>query len=74
MGGYLSGWRDGGPLVEDGWKLDLAHCIRQRLIMPSRHVSGAMRWTSTRTGEVTCSIGYEADLTDPAAAAEPGRR
>jgi hypothetical protein len=27
-----------------------------------------MRWTSTRTGEVTCSIGYEADLTDPAAA------
>jgi hypothetical protein len=27
-----------------------------------------MRWTSSRTGEVTCAIGYEANLTDTALA------
>jgi hypothetical protein len=35
MGGYFSGRRDGGPLVEDGWKLDLSHCIRKGLILPA---------------------------------------
>lgn len=68
MGGYLSGRRDGGPVVEDGWKLDLADCIRKGIIQPGRHGSGSMTWTLTRTGEVTCSIGYEANLMDPAAA------
>jgi hypothetical protein len=62
MGGYFSGRHDGGPVVEDGWKLDLAHCIRRGMIVPGRHVSGSMQWTSTRTGEVTCAIGYEANL------------
>jgi hypothetical protein len=47
---------------------DLVHCIRKGLIVPGSHVSGSMRWTSTRTGEETCSIGYEANLIDPMAA------
>src|SRR5690242_11870938 len=65
MGGNFSGRRDGGPLVEDGWKLDLAHCIRQRLFVPGRYVAGSMKWTLTRTGEVTATISYEAALVDP---------
>jgi hypothetical protein len=65
MGGYFSGRHDGGPVVEDGFKLDLAHCIRQGLVLPGRHVSGSMLWTATNTGEVKASIGYEANLIDP---------
>jgi hypothetical protein len=68
MGGYFSERCGGGPVVEDGWKLDLVHCTRKGMIMPGRSVSGSMTWTLTRTGEVTCSIGYDANLTDPAAA------
>jgi hypothetical protein len=68
MGGYFSGRHDGGPVVENGWKLDLAHCIRQGMIFPGRHVFGSMNWTLTRTGEVTCRIGYEANLINPASA------
>lgn len=68
MGGHFSGRRDGRPVGEDGWKFDLSHSIRHGLILPGRHVSGTMTWTSTRTGEVTASIGYEANLIDSAAA------
>jgi hypothetical protein len=68
MGGYFSGRRDGSPVVEDGWKLDLAHCFRKGMIVPGRHVSGSMTWTLIRTGEVTGTIGYEANLIDPAVA------
>lgn len=68
MGGYFSGRRGGGPVVEDGWKLDLARCIRKGMILPGRHISGSMTWTLTRTGEVTATIGYEANLIDPAEA------
>jgi hypothetical protein len=42
-------WR---PVVEDGWKLNLAHCIRQGVMRPGSYVPGAMQWTLTRTGEV----------------------
>ncbi|MEI7711841.1 MAG: hypothetical protein WCI94_10440 [Rhodospirillales bacterium] len=65
MGSYFSGRRDGGPVVEDGLKLDLAHCIREGMIQPGKRVSGSMRWTLTGTGEVTASIVYEAHLTNP---------
>ena len=66
MGGYFSGRRDGGQLVEDGWKLDLAQSIRQGgLIQPGRYVAGSMKWTLTRTGEVTATIGYEAARSIP---------
>ena len=65
MGSYSSGRHDGGPVAEDGWKLDLAHCMRQGMIQPGQHRSGSMSWTQTSTGKVVCSIGYEADLTDP---------
>jgi hypothetical protein len=65
MGGYFSGRHDGRPVVKEGWTLDLAHGIRQGMILPGRYVSGLMNWTLTRTGEVTCSIGYEAKLSTP---------
>jgi len=68
MGGHSSGCRDGGPVVEDGWKLDLAYSIRKGTILPGHHVSGTMTWTATRTREVACRIAYEANLTDPDAA------
>ncbi len=38
------------------------------MIRPSQYISGSMQWTLTRTGEVTATIGYEANLLDPAAA------
>jgi hypothetical protein len=53
MGGYSSGRRDGGPLVEDGWKLDLSHCVRNGLILPGRYVAGSMKWTLTSTARST---------------------
>jgi hypothetical protein len=68
MGGYFSGRHGGGPVIEHGWKLDLAHCICKGTIVRGRYVSGSMTWTLTRTGEVTCRIGYEANLIDPSAA------
>jgi hypothetical protein len=68
MGGHFSGRRDGGPVGEDGWKFDLAHSIRHGWILPGRHVAGTMTWTLPRTGEVTASIGYEANLIDSSAA------
>ena len=71
MGGYSSGRRDGGPLVEDGWKLDLAHCMRTGMILPGRHVSGSMRWTSIRTGEVTCSVEYRGQSDQPCRSVGP---
>jgi len=65
MGSYSSGRCGGGPVAEDGWKLDLAHCMRQGMIIPGQHRSGSMTWTQSSTGKVVCSIGFEADLTDP---------
>jgi hypothetical protein len=66
MGGYFSGRHNGGPVVEDGLKLDLAHCIRKGLIRPGSYVAGTISWTLTRTGEVKANISYEAHLVDPA--------
>jgi hypothetical protein len=68
MGGWSSGRHDGGPTVEEGCKLDLSHCIRKRMILPGQHVSGTMKWTITRTGEVIATIGYEAKMTNPESA------
>jgi hypothetical protein len=61
MGGYGSGRHGGAPTVENGWKLDLAHCIRKGMIKPGQRVTGTMTWTSTQTGEVTATVGYEAN-------------
>jgi hypothetical protein len=65
MGGYSSGRRNGGPVVEDGLKLDLAHGIRKGLIQPGSYVAGTIQWTLTRTGEVKAEISYVANLVDP---------
>ena len=35
MGGSFSGRTGGGPVAEDGLKLDLAQCIRDRTIRPA---------------------------------------
>ncbi len=60
-------WRTAGdPVVEDSWRLDLSHCIRQGMIRPGLFVAGKMTWTLTRTGEVAATIGYDANLVDPA--------
>ena len=45
---------------------DLSHCIRQGMIRPGLFVAGKMTWTLTRTGEVAATIGYDANLVDPA--------
>ena len=65
MGGYFSGRRNGGRVVEDGLKLDLAHCIRKGLIRPGSYVAGKIQSTLTRTGEERANISYVANLVDP---------
>lgn len=62
MGGFGSGRQGGSPTVESGLTLDINRLIRQRTIVPARHVSGFLTWTTTRTGEKVASIGYEASL------------
>lgn len=64
MGGIGSGRTGGGPTVERALKLDLAHLTAQRQFRPGAHVSGSLQWTSTRTGRVTATIGFEADMRD----------
>ena len=53
-------------VVEDGLKLDLAHCIRKGLIRPGSYVAGKIQSTLTRTGEERANISYVANLVDPA--------
>lgn len=35
------------------------------MIVPDQHVYGTMTWTATRTGEVSATVGYEANLVNP---------
>jgi hypothetical protein len=67
-GGFGSGRHRGKPTVESGLTLDLNRLIRRRDVLPGEHVSGSLVWTSTRTGEQSASIGYEASLVNPEAA------
>jgi hypothetical protein len=66
MGGYSPGRRNGGPVVEDGLRLDLAHCIRKGLIRPGSYAAGTIQWTLTRTGLERANISYVPNLVDPA--------
>ena len=68
MGNCFSGRRGGRPLVEHGWKLDLAICMRKGLFRQGLHVAGPMRWKLVHTDQVTAKISYEANLIHPAAA------
>ncbi len=62
MGGYGSGRQGGPPTVENGLTLDLNQLIRQRDILPGRHISGALMWSDARSGEKIASIDFEASL------------
>jgi hypothetical protein len=62
MGGYGSGRYTGMPAVEDGLTLDVNHLIRKKIIIPGKHVAGAITWTNTRTGKKMAEIGYEAAM------------
>ena len=66
MDGYSSGRRNGGPVVEDGLKLDLADCIRKGLIRAGSYVAGTIQWTLIRTGEERANFSYVANLVDSA--------
>ena len=71
MGGCGSGtwyrWSK-KTVVEDGLTLDLFKLVREKAIIPGKHVRGSLTWRSVRTGEKTASIGYEANMFDPNAA------
>lgn len=67
MGGPGSGswyrWSS-KPVVEDGLRLDLSRLIRQGNVVPGKWVGGTLIWSNVDTGEMTASIGYEANLTN----------
>jgi hypothetical protein len=65
MGGYGSGRQGGRPTVESGLTLDINRLLRQRNILPGKHVSGSLKWSYVHSGEKTASIGYEASLLNP---------
>jgi hypothetical protein len=60
MGG--SGRQGGSPTVENGLTLDLNRLIRQRDILPGRHISGSLTWSDAQSGEKIASIDFEASL------------
>jgi hypothetical protein len=68
VGGIGSGRTGGRPVVEDCLRLDLAHLLAACQLRPGQHVSGSFKWTDARDGRVLATIGYEANLLDPAEA------
>ena len=71
MGGSGSGtwyrWSK-KTVVEDGLTLDLLKLVREKAIIPGKHVRGSLTWWNNHIDEERASIGYEADLIDPYAA------
>lgn len=67
MGGYGSGRHGGRATVEGGLTLDLCAMIRKGHVVPGQHVRGTLSWTRTATGERVGSIGFVADMLNPAA-------
>ena len=68
MGGFGSGRQGGRPTVEDCLTLDINKLLRDRCLVPGRWMGGVLRWTVVGTGRELASVGYSADLADPAAA------
>lgn len=68
MGGYGSGQQGGCLTVEDCLSLDLNKLLRDRCLVPGRWKAGSLHWTVVGTGREVASVGYAADLADPAAA------
>jgi hypothetical protein len=52
----------GSPTVENGLTLDLNRLIRQRDILPGRHISGSLVWSEAQSGDKIASIDFEASL------------
>ena len=48
--------------MENGLTLDLNQLIRQRDILPGRHISGSLMWSDAHSGEKIASIDFEASL------------
>jgi hypothetical protein len=71
MGGSRSGrwrWQDKGITVEECLVLSIADLLRQRLIVPGAWTSGSLSWKPAGEAEPIATIGFEADVADPARA------
>jgi hypothetical protein len=63
MGGYFSGRRDGGPVVEDGVTVSLSGMLRSGWIRDGASGDGSLTWS--RNGERFADIRYGYDMRDP---------
>jgi hypothetical protein len=63
MGGFGTG-RRGGPVVEDGLRLDINDLLREKIFVPGGFRRGSLQWTNTATGEKSATIGFEVSLVD----------
>ncbi|OPZ62136.1 MAG: hypothetical protein BWY86_00541 [Candidatus Aminicenantes bacterium ADurb.Bin508] len=64
MGGYGStrwSWHAKADTVEDSLVLEITELTRKKYIRPDSWTAGGIRWTNSRTGEETASIGFNAD-------------
>jgi hypothetical protein len=57
--------RPGRPTVEASLTLNVDLMLQRRVLAPGSRTRGVMNWTNPK-GEVTSSVSYEADMTDPA--------
>jgi hypothetical protein len=67
MGGYGSGWQGSRRTrVEDCLTLSVASLVRRKALVPGARTSGTWCWTYEGEAAAHATIGYEADLRDPA--------
>ena len=69
MGGPRSGrwrWHDKQVTVEECLGLSITDLLRQQLLVPGAWTSGSLSWTRTGEAEPFATIGFEADVVDPA--------
>lgn len=67
MGGYGSGWQGSRRTrVEDCLVLSVAALVRAKALMAEAWTSGSWCWTREGEAAPHATIGYEADLRDPA--------
>lgn len=67
MGGFGSGRRSGGYVVEDCLRVSVTRCSALRLLRPGSYAKGQLQWTRRRSGQVLGIVQIEADMRDPAA-------
>ena len=65
----MVGFRAARPVrrgtVETGLTLDLARAMKLLRFRPGLHSHGTIAWTNSHTGDVTATVGYEAQMSDP---------